>query len=100
MVGGCVTEQTLQLYLRPLSHLTDPPMTSHLEQLPERGVMETCDGTKMSLGCANTITARLCTASQVYNPPNSLSNYYPFSQMRKLMVSKVKCPGQGHTIYK
>ena len=49
MVGVCVTEQTLQLHLRPLSHLTDPPMTSHLEQLPERGVMETCDGTKMSL---------------------------------------------------
>ena len=48
----------------------------------------------------NIITARLCTTSQVYNPPNSLSNYYPFSQMRKLMVSKVKCPGQGHTICK
>ena len=49
MVGVCVTEQTLQLHLRPLSHLTDPPMTFHLEQLPERGVMETCDETKMSL---------------------------------------------------
>ena len=103
MVGGCVTEQTLQLHLWPLSHLTDPPMTSHLEQLPERGVTETCgrcplrhQGNQLPRGpttmclsdgssCYKSLPVRAIIQSIFQNhcsqqtlPQNSLINWVPF----------------------